>query len=85
MFRHFYSWSGSINYTQFSDVAKMANTITFLQSSTTGAPDTPSKSRKTKAGTGRIQNYLTVGGDQVQDHLRNIKMHKSMGLGEMSP
>ncbi|GAB0188266.1 mitochondrial enolase superfamily member 1 [Grus japonensis] len=27
----------------------------------------------------------TVGEDQVQDHLRNLKVHKSMRLGEMHP
>lgn len=32
-----------------------------------------------------MQNHLTVGKYQVQDHLRNIKMHKSVGSGEMHP
>ncbi|KFV56476.1 RNA-directed DNA polymerase from mobile element jockey, partial [Tyto alba] len=27
----------------------------------------------------------TVGEDQVQDHLRNLKLHKSMGTDEMHP
>jgi len=27
----------------------------------------------------------TVGQDQVQDHLRNLKVHKSMGPNEMNP
>ncbi|KFP56864.1 hypothetical protein N323_05991, partial [Cathartes aura] len=27
----------------------------------------------------------TIGEDQVQDHLRNLKVHKSMGLDQMHP
>lgn len=85
LFNSFYSGSGSINNIQFSTVVKLANAITLPQSSPAGAPEPPSKSRNIKAGTGRMQNHMTVGEDQGQDHLRNIKMHKSMGLGEMHP
>ncbi|GAB0209554.1 mitochondrial enolase superfamily member 1 [Grus japonensis] len=31
------------------------------------------------------EELLTVGEDQVQDHLRNLKVHKSMGSDEMHP
>lgn len=31
------------------------------------------------------EELLTVGEDQVQDHLRNLKVHKFMGPDEMRP
>ncbi|KFV54386.1 hypothetical protein N341_03946, partial [Tyto alba] len=34
-------------------------------------------------GDWRNEELPTVGEDQVQDHLRNLKMHKSMGPDEM--
>lgn len=63
LFNSFYSGSGSINNIQFSTVIKLANAIPLPQSSPAGAPDPPSKSRNTKAGTGRMQNHMTVGQD----------------------
>ncbi|KFW12253.1 hypothetical protein N327_13403, partial [Fulmarus glacialis] len=40
---------------------------------------------KTKAGTERMKRPPTVGEDQVRDHLRNLKVHKSMGPNEIHP
>jgi len=36
-------------------------------------------------GTGGKKSHVTVRGDQICDHLRNLNIHKSMGPDEMHP
>jgi len=60
--------------------------MTFLpQSSPARAPATLLKSQKGKGRDWENEEPPTVGEDWVQVHLRNLKVHKSMGPGEMHP
>lgn len=59
--------------------------MSFLpQSSPVGVPTRQPKSQKEK-GRDWENNELSTLEDQVQEHLRNLKVHKSIGLDERHP
>lgn len=49
------------------------------QSSSASAPATLTRLDKARAGVGKGEESLTVGENQIQDHLRILKAHKSVG------